>query len=226
MVRLPSRGAQTEGRPGSPSKSCSQAGCLHGGCQVPPSPFFVLCSLPAQGQGGMAAPAHPSPSRPFLLRRDPWGVCSRITDRPPSGINVTYFGDEQVPYVGANPTAGVPKTPYVHSWHEGPRPPGPGRHRPGGRNLGVLGTRGWAVAHDAPSPGRFNGPPLRDAAPLVTLLVAIAARCCPVWVPPVGPRSSFGLRDAVRPTAGAVAGGTGPGDVPAPAGGGSLVGLR
>jgi len=33
-------------------------------------------------------------------------------------------------------------------------------------------------------------------------------------------RKRFGLRDAVTPTAGAVAGGTGPGDVPAPAGGG------
>ncbi len=55
----------------------------------------------------------------------------------------------------------------------------PDRRVPGGTGpvaaTSATSTAGWAVAHDAPSPGRFDGPPLRDTAPLVALWTALCA---------------------------------------------------
>ena len=169
------------------------------GGQVPPSPFFVLMLATCARSRSDAAPAHPSPPGPTLLRRNRGGYAA-VSGSAPIGDQRHLLRRRagslrrRRPHAEALiPTAGVPKTPYVHSWHRGPQTAGsraapaqwprPRRPRP----------RGWAVAHDAPSPGRFNGPPLRDTAPLVALVVAIAARCRPVWVPPAAPgrRSSF-----------------------------------
>ncbi len=97
---------------------------------MPPSPFFVLMLATCARSRSDAAPAHPSPPGPTLLRRNRGGYAA-VSGSAPIGDQRHLLRRRagslrrRRPHAEALiPTAGVPKTPYVHSWHRGPRTAG------------------------------------------------------------------------------------------------------